>query len=208
MVRREYDLDPHQSLYEKPDRIKNSDYEISEETDVRADKVYIDKSQHITQYTYNIHMTGQKLPDINCSSGLANPTFIVETELVCKLFTVLNEIGEVLGDVGAFEQKLSSFLSLLDEFEERKGQREIYFSDLLGILKMALVKIECNELTEKGISALREAVSCLGQKVTEQKLKELRGRFRNGGIDLLKPFKSQVDVKSILKEIYPDEITT
>jgi len=208
MVRRENDSGSYQPLYEDLGRIESLGYEAGEETGVKADNVYIDKSQHVNQYTININVTGQKLPDMDSGSGLTKPMFIVETELATKLFTVLNEIEEVLNDAGAFEQKLSSFLNLLDGFEIRKRQREIYFSDLLGILKMALVKVEYKEMNEKGISALREAVGCLGREITEQKLKELRGRLREGGIDLLKPFKSKVDIKSILKEIYPDEITT
>ena len=195
-------------LYEQKERSKIHDYDVGEEADIKESKIYIDQRQHVENYTININLTGQNLPEIASGSELRKPTYIFEADVVDKLLTVLSDIEEFLDDAGAFEQKISSFLSIIDEFENRKGKREIYFSDLLLILKMALAKIECNELTESGISVLRETISCLAKEVTEQKLKELRGRLRECGIDLLKPFKSDLNVKNILKEIYPDEITT
>lgn len=204
MQRTDYGEKP---LYEQKERSKIPNYDVGEGADVKESNIYVDKSQHITNYTINFNITGQNLPEIASSSELRKPTYILEADVVDKLLTVLSDIEEVLDDAGAFEQKISSFLSILDEFENRKGKREIYFSDLLLILKMALAKIECNELSESGISVLRETISCLAKEVTEQKLKDLRGRLRECGIDLLKPFKSDLNVKAVLKEIYPDEIT-
>jgi len=194
-------------LYEQEERQRIHDYDVGEEAYPKEGKIYVDKIQHTNNYTININTTGQDLPGIASGSGFRKPTYIFEADLVDKLLSVLSEIEECLDDPGAFEQKLSSFLSILDEFENIKDKREIYFSDLLLILKMALSKVECNELTESSISVLKETIRCLSKEVTEQMLKETRSLLKECGIDLLKPFKSDLNVKAILKEIYPDEIT-
>ena len=135
-------------------------------------------------------------------------SYIFESEVSKKLLNVLDEIEEVLDDPLNFEQQLSKFLCLLEELNERRIEREVYFSDLLSMLHMGLVNIECNELNKDSISTLKDAVSSLVRKITEEKVKELRSRFRNSGIDVLKPFNSDVNIKNILTEMYRDEIAT
>ncbi|GAH53506.1 unnamed protein product, partial [marine sediment metagenome] len=147
-------------------------------------------------------------PGLETGSEIGRVSYIVESEVSKGMCAVLDEIGEVLDDPLVFEQKLGKFLGLVEELDKRKTQREIYFSDLLLMLKMALSSVECVEFTEAHVSALKGAVASLSQKVTPETLKTLRKEFRDSGLDILKPFKSKLDMKSILKEIYSDETAT
>lgn len=186
----------------------HEDYSVGEETGVTPVKIVIDKSQHITNYTLNINVTGQEVPGLETGSEIGRVIYIVESEVSKGMCAVLDEIGEVLDDPPVFEQKLGKFLGLFGELDKRKTQREIYFSDLLLMLKMALSSVECVEFTETHVSTLKGAVASLSQKVTPETLKTLRKEFRDSGLDILKPFKSKLDMKSILKEIYSDETAT
>jgi len=200
--------DPRQDrlLYNAPEE-KYVDYDAGQETGAVKQNIYVDKSQHITNYTVNINVTGDSITKYDTRTELAMSTYVVESELSNKLLALLDEIEDLLEEPAAFEQKLSLFLSLLDELGERRMNREVYFSDLLSMIRMGLIKIECNELDKKGIAALREAVSSLTHKVTEKKIQDLRNILRKNGIDILKPFKLEIDTKSVLKDIYGDEIT-
>ncbi len=198
--------------------VRKSDYEIQKEeygdyvsiqkTGAPQTNIFVDKSQNTTNYTVNINVTGEQVKKFDTKSGPAMKTYIFESEVSKKLLNVLDEIEEVLDDPLNFEQQLSKFLFLLEEFNERRIEREVYFSDLLSMLHMGLVNIECNELNKDSISTLKDAVSTLVRKITEENLKELRSRLRNSGIDFLKPFNSDVNIKNILTEMYRDEIAT
>ena len=200
--------DPGQSrlLYNAPEE-NYVDYDAGQETGAVKQNIFIDKSKHITNYTVNINVTGSSIAKFDTITELAMSTYIVESELSNKLLALLDEIEDLSEEPAAFEQKLSLFLSMLDELDERRIKREIYFSDLLSMIRMGLINIECNELSKKGIEALREAVSSFTHKVTEQKIQDLRSILNKNGIDLLKTFKLEIDTKSVLKEIYGDEIT-
>lgn len=188
--------------------LEHEDYIVGEETGVTPVKIVIDKSQHITNYTFNIDFTGQEVIGFENVSEIRRVSYIVESEVSKRMCDVLDEIGEVLDDPPVFEQKLGKFLGLVRELDKRKTQREIYFSDLLLMLKMALSSVECVEFTEAKLSALRGAVDSLSQKVSPETLKTLRKEFRDSGLDILKPFKSELDIKSILEEIYSNETAT
>ena len=193
-------------LYDIPEE-EYSDYSAGQETGAGKQNIYIDQSQHITIYTVSINVTGDNVANFETGVSGALPTYILESELSNKLVVVLDEIEDLLEAPAAFEQKLSIFLSMLDTLYERRMEREVYFSDLLSILRMALVNIECGELYRSGITALKEVVSSLAHKITEQKVRELRIALREGGIDILKPLKSNVDTRTVLREIYGDETT-
>ena len=184
------------------------DYVSSQKTGAPQTNIFVDKSQKTTNYTLNINVTGEQANKFDTKSGSAMKTYIFESEVSKKLLNVLDEIEEVLDDPLNFEQQLSKFLCLLEELNERLIEREVYFSDLLSMLHMGLVNIECNELNKVSISTLKDAVSTLVRKITEEKVKELRSRLRNSGIDVLKPFNSDVNIKNILTEMYRDEIAT
>ena len=184
------------------------DYESSQNTGAPQTNIFIDKSQKTTNYTVNISVTGEQVEKLDTKLGPAMKTYIFESEVSKKLLNVLDEIEEVLDDPLNFEQQLSKFLCLLEELNERRIEREVYFSDLLSMLHMSLVNIECNDLNKDSISTLKDAVSTLVRKITEEKVKELRNRLRNSGVDVLKPFNSDVNIKNILTEMYRDEIAT
>ncbi len=198
--------------------VRKSDYEIqkeeygdyvsSQKTGAPQTNIFVDKSQNTTNYTVNINVTEEQVKKFDTKSGPSMKTYIFESEVSKKLLNVLDEIEEVLDDPLNFEQQLSKFLCLLEELNERRIEREVYFSDLLSMLRMGLVNIECNDLNKESISILKDAVRSLVRKITEEKLKELRGHLRNNGIDILKPFNSDIDIKNILTEMFRDEITT
>jgi len=207
MVMRRENLGPAEFPYDLGHR-GHEDYSVAEETGVTPVKIVVDKSQYITNYTLNINVTGQEVPRLETGSEIGRVSYIVESEVSKGMCAVLDEIGEVLDDPPLFEQRLGKFLALVGELDKRKTQREIYFSDLLLMLKMVLSSVECLEFTEAHVSALKGAVASLSQKVTPETLKKLRKEFRDSGLDILKPFKSKLDMNSILKEIYSDETAT
>jgi len=184
------------------------DYVSSQNTGAPQTYINIDKSQNTTNYNFNINVTGEQVEKLDTKSGSTMKTYIFESEVSKKLLNVLDEIEEVLDDPLNFEQQLSKFLCLLEELNERRIEREVYFSDLLSMLHMGLVNIECNELNKDSISALKDSVRALVRKITEEKLKELRSCFRNNAIDVLKPFNSDINIKNILTEMYGNEIAT
>jgi len=134
--------------------------------------------------------------------------YIIESRISQRMVEVLEEMEEALDAPPSFEAALSNFLTLLEDLYQREEQREVYFSDLLSMLRMALLSIECDDLTKEGIGAIREALSYLSHEVTESQLKELRQKFRENAVDILRPFKCNVDIKSVLREMYPDELST
>lgn len=183
------------------------DYATAQETGIGEPKVFIDNSQHITNYTVNVNLTGDKATDFQRGSGATMPTYVLESDFSNKLLGLLDEIEDLSDAPAAFEQKLSTFLSVLDKLDERRMEREVYFSDLVSMLRMSLVSVECVELSSDGIAALREAVGSLARRITEQRFRELRNALRESGVDILKPFKSELDTKSVLREIFGDETT-
>jgi len=186
----------------------NADYNPAQETGRVTAQIFIeDKRQYITNY-HITNLTGQEPPDLNTTSTVTEPTYILESQISHALLGILREMEETLDDPASFEQKLSQFLSLLNEFDKRKKEREIHFSDLLSMLRMAMVKIECSDLTKSGVSVFADAVNSLSHKVTQDTLRTVRNNLRQNGIDLLKPFKTTFDAKSILEEIYPNEGTS
>ena len=132
----------------------------------------------------------------------------MESRISENLLEVLAEMDHALDDPPAFEAALSTFLNMLEDLYEREDQREVCFSDLLSMLRMALSCVECNELTKAGIGAIREAISYIGREITANQLEVLRQKFRDNAVDILRPFKCNVDIKSVLREMYPDEIST
>lgn len=134
--------------------------------------------------------------------------YIIESRISQRMVKVLEDMEDVLDDPPSFEAALSNFLKLLEDLYQREEQREVYFSDLLSMLRMSLLSIECDDLTKEGIGAIREALSYLSHEVTESQLKELRQKFRENAVDILRPFKCNVDIKSVLREMYPDELST
>ena len=134
--------------------------------------------------------------------------YIVEYGISQRMIEVLSEMEGVLGDPTSFESVLSTFLNLLEDLYQRESQREVYFSDLLSMLRMAFSSIECDQLTKEGISTIREAVSYLCHEVTASQLQGLRQKFRENAVDILQPFRCNVDIKSVLGEMYPDEVST
>jgi len=117
--------------------------------------------------------------------------YIIECQISQRMVEVLEDIEEALDDPPSFEAALSNFLTLLEDLYQREDQREVYFSDLLSMLRMALSSIECDDLTKGGIEAIREALSYLDHEVTESQLKELRQKFRKNAVDILRPFNPQ-----------------
>jgi hypothetical protein len=194
-------------IYDIPSK-EYGDYDTGQETGAGQPQIFVDKSQHITNYTVNINVTGANAADFATAARLTTPTYVMESELSNKLTRVLDEIEDILGIPEAFEQKLSAFLSMLDKLYERRLEREVYFSDLLSLLHMGLVNIECGDLKRDGVAALRDAVSSLPHRITEERVRELRKAFRDSGIAALKPLTSHVDTASIMREIYGDETTT
>lgn len=188
----------------------SADYNLAQETGRIPAQIFIeDKRQYINITNYHItNLTGQEPPGLNTTSTVTEPTYILESQMSHALLGILREMEEALDDPASFEQKLSKFLSLLNEFDKRKTVREIHFSDLLSMLRMAMVKIECNDLTKSGVSVFADAVNSLSHKVTQDTLRTVRNNLRQNGIDLLKPFKTTLDAKSILEEIYPNEGTS
>lgn len=183
-------------------------YDVGEETGTKEINIYFDKSQQITNYIVNLNVTGQGSLEWQTPSVGTSISYIIESEISQKLIEVLAEIEEALDDPALFEGVLSKFLCLFEELFKREDEREIYFSDLLSILKMGLLNIECNDLSQGGIGVIREALVCLGRELTQQKLEELRNKLRENGIDILRPFKCNINIKSVLREMYPDEVST
>lgn len=134
--------------------------------------------------------------------------YIIECRISQRMVEVLEDMEEALDAPPFFEAALSKFLTLLEDLYKREDQREVYFSDLLSMLRIALLSIECDDLTKGGIGAIREALSYLGHEVTESQLKELRQKLRENAVDILRPFKCNIDIKSVLREMYPDELST
>lgn len=137
-----------------------------------------------------------------------NKDYTIESRLSQRMIEVLEDMEEALDAPPCFEAALSNFLTLLEDLYKREDQREVYFSDLLSMLRNALLSIECDDLTKGGIGAIREALSYLDHEVTESQLKELRQKFRENAVDILRPFKCNIDIKSVLREMYPDELST
>jgi len=206
MVMRRNDLNEINPHYETLEE-EYGEYDPGQKTAAMPTQIFIDKSQHTTNYI-NINVTGQQSPELDIGHATARLTYIRESEISKKLLGVLDEIELSQEDPAVFEQELAKFLSALEELETRKPEREVCFSDLLSMLQMALVNVECYEMSKVAISVLKEAVKCLPHKITQETLQTFRNRFRKNGIDLLKPFKTNFDPKSILQEMYPDETAT
>lgn len=168
-------------------------------------------SQKLLEDSKTIPSTFKTFSDPTIDKDLIEATtkdYIIESRISQRMVKVLEEMEEALDDPPSFEAELSNFLTLLEDLYQREDQREVYFSDLLSMLRMSLLSIECDDLTKEGIGAIREALSYLSHEVTENQLKELRQKFRENAVDILRPFKCNVDIKSVLREMYPDELST
>lgn len=182
-------------------------YEPGQETGATPAQIFVDKSQHVTNYIVNINATGEKSPELDTLPAMER-TYIFESEIAKVLSGILDEIEDDLDDPTSFELKLSKFLSVLDQLHAIKAKREIHFSDLLAMLQMATVAIESNELKQSSISVLKEVVTSLTRKVNQETIKGLRHKLRENGINLLQPFRVDLDIRSTMSEIYPDETAT
>lgn len=101
-----------------------------------------------------------------------------------------------------FEQARATFLSQVRCLEAQKQTREPYFADLLTMIDIGITYADESELTEESFAVLRDAVQCISNKITSDTLQELRKRFRNSGINILKPLDTQVNMGELLKEIF------
>jgi len=101
-----------------------------------------------------------------------------------------------------FEQARASFLSQLRGLEALKPTQDPYFIDLLTIIDVGVTYTDGTELTEESFNVLRDAVRSMSREVTISTLKELRKRFRESGINILKPLDLRANVGELLKEIF------
>jgi len=207
MVRQNYKLTDRGALYDTgaPDY---AHYEQALETGSVPSQIFVDKSQHVTNYVFNINVTGDVGQSPEPGLGVTEPIYMLEADVTKTLVAALGEIEEALDDPASFEQRLAEVLALLEKLDERKPKREVYFTDLLSMLRMALVNIECGELTTTGLAVLKEGANALAVQVTAERLQALRSRFRSSGIDILKPFQAVLDMKEVMGEMYPNETAT
>jgi len=118
---------------------------------------------------------------------------------------LLENVGimeEMRDDPIEFEQARASFLSQLRGLEVLKPTREPYFTDLLTIIDVGVAYADGTELTEESFNVLRDALRSMSREVTSATLKELRKRFRESGINILKPLDLRANVGELLKEIF------
>jgi hypothetical protein len=101
-----------------------------------------------------------------------------------------------------FEQARAAFLGGLRSLEERKHEREVYFTDLLTLIDVGVSYTECSEMTKEAVKALKEAVKGFSRELTSQDIKDFRKQLRDTGIDILRPLNTEANIGQLMKEIF------
>ncbi len=196
--------DPSQrGVFQEPTHQTAVNYTSGQQTE-GVTNIFVDKSQHTTNYVF-IQPTGDLPEQFQKYLSPTGGVHIRTAQIAEKMCAVLGEMKSVLEDPASLEEKIAQLLVCLGEVEDEDSQRESHFQDFVCLLRMILSTIEVEEVNEEIVSCLTGAVTGLCETVTEQKLREFRERFRRSGLDLLRPLKTPVDVKSILQDIFPDE---
>ncbi len=196
--------------YDMPERFAESgirDYGIEELTGTEQQPVLIDNRQYIKNYNINLTVAGEATDSLQALASSDQGVYTREADICERIDEGLGAMIDSLDDPCDFEQRLAQVLSLLDSLHSRIPARETGFSDLHALLRLALTCLECEDTTKDGIAVLKEASKALTHEVSSEILAELRGKFRQNGIDVLKPLKSEIDMQQVMGEIFPNETT-
>lgn len=205
MVSPLYELSKRKVRYQ-PIEDPSLEYTTGQQTGIPS-SIVIDKREYVTNYTFNLTMMSEQSESLDTLISEKQATYTHE-DRVCKDITQeLESMRENIDDPSIFEQKLGNVLCLLDAIGDKIPNREIGYSDLHGMLRIVLASLECSDVTKEGIFSIENATKCLAHKVTGKTLQDIRTNFRGNSIDILKPLKSDINVKAILKEIFPNETT-
>lgn len=203
VMQREYD-GSERGFLEKRTQHPAADYTLGEQTEGAPTQVFVDKSQHTTNYV-TINVTGTLPEEFQTHSPPTGGVHIDTAKRVEEMHRLFEDMKSTLDDPASFEERIGRLLTCLGEIEDRGSGREGYFLDLICLLRMILSTIEAEEMNEEIVSSLTDVVTGLRETVTEQSLRGSREKLRLSGLDLLRPFKTRVDVRSILQEMFPDE---
>ena len=191
-------------LFEEPTHNPGTDYTSGQRTEGAPTQILVDKSQHITNYVL-IGATGTIPDQFQTHTSPTGGVYVDTEKRVEEMQSLLREMRSTLDDPASFEERTARFVACLGEMEEEGSKREIHFRDLTYFLRMTFSSIEANEMTGEMISSLTEVVTALRETVTAETLRQCRHKLRSAGLDLLRPFKTSIDLKGILREMFPDE---
>jgi len=161
--------------------------------------------KQITQNIYNMNITVYQTGSASTLEAIGYKPVVAYTQEAAKtgvLIALLDDMKEVLDDPAEFEQARAAFLGELRTMEGRKHARELYFADLLTMIDIGVAYADGSHLNQDSFTVFKEAVRSISQEVTASDLKELRQRFRETGINILKPLIPTDDVKELFKEVF------
>ena len=183
-------------------------FDIDRRIRVLEQERWVDKKLHLGQTRQleyleadvaSLKKREKALPDQENDVGLA--------EGLSGILENVQLMEEMRDEPVEFQQARATFLSQVRALESQKKTREPYFTDLLTMIDVGLTYADETELTEESFSVLRDAVRCASSEVTNDTLRELRKRFRDNGINILKPLNPQAGVGELLKETFKNELT-
>jgi hypothetical protein len=163
------------------------------------------ETKQITQNIYNMNITVYQTGSASTLQEIGYKPVVAYTQEAAKtgvLITLLDEMKEVLDEPTEFEQIRAAFLGELRTMEARKHARETYFTDLLTMIDIGIAYTDGSNLNQDSFTIFKEAVRNISQEVTAADLKELRQRFREAGINILKPLIPTDSVKDLFKEVF------
>lgn len=153
--------------------------------------------------TYNITVN-QTAPSASAYQPTYRGTaaFTREAATARSLRELLSQLGASLDDPCNFEQTRAAFVSVLRDLGARKQAREPHFTDVLTMLEVGFACTDASDLSAESISVLEEVVSALAHELTADDVRHFRKRFRESGIDILRPLDPAADVSKLIKEFF------
>jgi len=153
--------------------------------------------------TYNITVN-QTAPAASAYQPTYQGTaaFTKEAATARSLRELLSQLGASLDDPCNFEQTRAAFVSVLRDLGARKQAREPHFTDILTMLEVGFACTDASDLSAESIGVLEEVVSALAHELTADDVRHFRKRFRESGIDILRPLDTAADVSKLIKELF------
>ncbi len=167
---------------------------------------------HVTNITnitnnYNVSFASNETPKgdftYNFPKFKGSVSYIEEAEKARIIQEYLVELKDVLDNPLDFEQISASIISILNDLESRKKRREVYFSDLLLMIRQALMNSDADSMSPDGINVLHVSVEGLPKELTNNDLKLCRSNFRKASLNILPKLKWEVDFNK-LKEFFDE----
>jgi len=150
---------------------------------------------------FNIYQTGDKGAPVSYGS-IGKSVFIEESKPIRSVLENLKELGKTLREPLIFEQIRCVLLKTLEQLEPRKEKRGVYFSDLLLLIDLGLRYMNCETTNPLAIHVIGDAVSSLGREIGPEDVQLFRKQFRDRGINILAPLKTNFDLKKKLLEYF------